>query len=119
MKQEIVEFKQRVAGGIKAKLDALSPDQRLHVVIGMFCILVVLLLFCIWQTVTDIADNRRDGTTIVIEHIDKPVVIGNVRDSNSITTNEKANGERRKGNVGSGAVARRGLGQFIPGGAEE
>ena len=48
MKQEIVEFKQRVAGGIKAKLDALSPDQRLHVVIGMFCILVVLLLFCIW-----------------------------------------------------------------------
>ena len=119
MKQEVVRLKDRIAGGIRERLDALSPEQRLHVVIGMFCILVVLLLFCIWQTVTDIADNRRDGTTIVIEHIDKPVVIGNVRDSNSITTNEKANGERRKGNVGTGAVTRRGLGQLIPEGAEE
>ena len=119
MKQEVVRLKDRIAGGIKVRLDALSPEQRLHVVIGMFGILVVLFLYCIWQTVTDIANNRRDGMTIVIEHIDKPVVIGNVRDSNSITTNEKANGERRKGNVGSGAVARRGLGQLIPGGTEE
>lgn len=119
MKQEIVEFKQRVAGGIKAKLDALSPEQRMHVVIGMFCILVVLLLFCIWQTVTDIANNRRDGMTIVIEHIDKPVVIGSARDRNSLATNEKSNGERRKGNVGSGTSARRSLGQLIPGGAEK
>ena len=119
MKQEVVKLKDRIAGGIKVRLDALSPEQRMHVVIGMFCILVVLLLFCIWQTVTDIADNRRDGTTIVIEHIDKPVVIGSVRDRNSLTTNEKSNGERRKGNVGSGTSARRSLGQLIPGGAEE
>ena len=119
MKQEVVRLKDRIAGGIKVRLDALSPEQRMHVVIGMFCILVVLLLFCIWQTVTDIANNRRDGMTIVIEHIDKPVVIGSVRDRNSLTTNEKSNGERRKGNVGSGTSARQSLGQLIPGGAEE
>ena len=48
MKQEVVKLKDRIAGGIKVRLDALSPEQRMHVVIGMFCILVVLLLFCIW-----------------------------------------------------------------------
>ena len=52
MKQEVVRLKDRIAGGIKVRLDALSPEQRMHVVIGMFCILVVLLLFCIWQTVS-------------------------------------------------------------------
>ena len=125
MKQEetkpslLREVRQRVAGGIRSRLDALSPTERLYVVFGMLAVMAVLLLFCIWQTVTDIANNRRDGMTIVIEHIDKPVVIGSVRDRNSLTTNEKSNGERRKGNVGSGAVARRGLGQLIPGGAEE
>ena len=34
MKQEVGRIKDRIAGGIKAKLDALSPEQRLHVVIG-------------------------------------------------------------------------------------
>ena len=46
MKQEVGRIKDRIAGGIKAKLDALSPKQRLHVVIGMFGILVVLFLYC-------------------------------------------------------------------------
>ena len=110
--------KQRIVGGIKERLDALSPDQRLHMVVGMFGILVVLLLFCIWQTVTDIADNRRDDTTIVIEHIDKPVVIGSIRDNNSQLTNEKANGTGRKERIGTGSDARRGLGQLIPGGTD-
>ena len=118
MKQEIVEIKQCIAGNIKERLDALSPQQRLHVVVGMFGILVVGLLFCIWQTVSDIADNNRDGTTIVIEHIDKPIVIGSVRENNSLTTNEKENGKGRKERTGTGADARRGLGQLIPGGAD-
>ena len=119
MKQEIVEIKRRIAGGIRERLDALSPQQRLNVVIFMFGILVVGLLFCIWQTVTDIADKNRDGTTIVIEHIDKPIVIGSVRENNSLTTNEKANGKGRKEGTGAGADARRGLGQLIPGGTDQ
>ena len=41
MKQEVVKLKDRIAGGIKVRLDALSPEQRMHVVIGMFCILVL------------------------------------------------------------------------------
>ena len=118
MRQEIVEIKQRIAGRVKERLDALSPQQRLHVVICMFGIWVVGLLFCIWQTVTDIADKNRDGTTIVIEHIDKPIVIGSVRENNSLTTNEKANGKGRKEGTGAGADARRGLGQLIPGGTD-
>ena len=68
MKQEVANVKQRIVGGIKERLDALSPQQRLHMVVGMFGILVVLLLFCILQTVTDIAD-RPENTNIVIEHI--------------------------------------------------
>ena len=114
MKQEIVEFKQRIAGGIKAKLDALSPEQRLHVVIGMFGILVVLFLYCIWQTVTDIAD-RKESTNIVIEHIDSPVIVDGKQEYQQLK--DIANGTGRK--EGTGAVARRGLGQLIPGGAEE
>ena len=39
MKQEVVRLKDRIAGGIRERLDALSPEQRLHVVIGMFGIL--------------------------------------------------------------------------------
>lgn len=115
------EVRQNVVRGIRERLDALSPGQRLHMVAGMFGILVVLLLFCIWQTVTDIANDRRDGTTIVIEHIDKPIVIGSVRENNSLTTNEneKSNGKGRKEGTGAGAVARRGLGLLIPGGARE
>ena len=65
------EVRQNVVRGIRERLDALSPEQRLHVVIGMFGILVVLFLYCIWQTVTDIAD-RKESTNIVIEHIDSP-----------------------------------------------
>ena len=113
------EVKQNVVGGIRSRLDALSPQQRLHMVIGMFGILVVLLLFCIWQTVTDIASNKHEGTTIVIEHIDKPIMIGSVRENHSLTSNEKANGERRKERTGTGAEARRGLGQLIPGGTAQ
>ena len=74
MKQEVVNAKQRIVGGIKERLDALSPQQRLHMVVGMFGILVVLLLFCIWQTVTDIAD-RPENMNIVIEHIERPVIV--------------------------------------------
>ena len=125
MKQEetkpslLREVRQNVVGGIRSRLDALSPQQRLHMVIGMFGILVVLLLFCIWQTVTDIASNKHEGTTIVIEHIDKPIMIGSVRENHSLTTNEKANGERRKERTGTGADPRRGLGQLIPGGTAQ
>ena len=36
------EVRQNVVRGIRARLDALSPEQRLQVVIGMFGILVVL-----------------------------------------------------------------------------
>ena len=68
------EVRQNVVRGIRERLDALSPDQRLHMVVGMFGILVVLLLFCIWQTVNDIAD-RPENTNIVIEHIDRPVIV--------------------------------------------
>ena len=110
--------KQRIVGGIKERLDALSPQQRLHMVIDMFGILVILLLFCIWQTVSDIASNKHEGTTIVIEHIDKPIMIGSVSENHSLISNEKANGERRKERVGTGADTRRGLGQLIPGGAD-
>ena len=46
MKQEVGRIKDKIAGGIKARLDALTPEQRLHVVIGMFGILVVLFLYC-------------------------------------------------------------------------
>ena len=113
MKQEIVELKQRIAGGIRARLDALSPDQRLNMVVGMFGILVVLLLFCIWQTVSDIAE-RPKNTNIVIEHIDSPVIVGGKHEYQQLK--EIANGTGEQGE--SGAVARRGLGQLIPGGAE-
>jgi len=113
MKQEIVELKQRIAGGIRARLDALSPDQRLHMVVGMFGILVVLLLFCIWQTVSDIAE-RPKNTNIVIEHIDSPVIVNGKHEYKQLKDNVNGIGEQGE----SGAVARRGLGQIIPGGAD-
>lgn len=106
------EVRQNVVRGIRERLDALSPEQRLHVVIGMFGILVVLFLYCIWQTVTDIADRKTD-TSIVIEHIDQPIVIGKVRNDYS-PTNKKEDGRRKEG---TGADVWRGLGQLIPGGA--
>jgi len=113
MKQEVVNAKQRIVGGIKARLDALSPQQRLHMVIGMFGILVVLLLFCIWQTVSDIAD-RPKNTNIVIEHIDRPVIVDGKHEYQQLKDIVNGTGEHGE----SGAVARRGLGQLIPGGAE-
>ena len=106
------EAKQRIAGGIRARLDALSPQQRLHVVICMFGILVVGLLFCIWQTVSDIAD-RPENTNIVIEHIDRPVIVDGRYEYQRLKDIVNGTGEQGE----SGAVARRGLGQFIPGGA--
>ena len=106
------EAKQRIAGGIRARLDALSPQQRLHVVICMFGILVVGLLFCIWQTVSDIAD-RPENTNIVIEHIDRPVIVDGRYEYQRLKDIVDGTGEQGE----SGAVARRGLGQFIPGGA--
>ncbi|MBP3849953.1 MAG: DUF3989 domain-containing protein [Prevotella sp.] len=106
------EAKQRIAGGIRARLDALSPKQRLHVVIGMFGVLVVGLLFCIWQTVNDIAD-RPENTNIVIEHIDRPVIVDGRHEYQQLKDIVNGTGEQRE----SGAVARRGLGQLIPGGA--
>ena len=106
------EVGQRMTGGIKAWLDALPPQQRLHMVIGMFGILVVLLLLSILQTVRGIADRKTD-TSIVIEHIDQPIVIGKVRNDYS-PTNKKEDGRRKEG---TGAGAWRGLGQLIPGGA--
>ena len=113
MKQELVELKQRIARGIRARLDALSPQQRLHVVICMFGILVVGLLFCIWQTVSDIAD-RPENTNIVIEHIDSPVIVNGKHEYKQLKDIVNGIGEQGE----SGAVARRGLGQLIPGGAE-
>ncbi|MBP5569731.1 MAG: DUF3989 domain-containing protein [Prevotella sp.] len=106
------EAKQRIAGGIRARLDALSPQQRLHVVICMFGVLVVGLLFCVWQTVSDIADSP-ENTNIVIEHIDRPVIVDGRHEYQQLK--DIVNGTREQGE--SGAVARRGLGQLIPGGA--
>ena len=107
------EVKQNVMGGIRSRLDALSPTERLCVVFGMLAVMAVLLLFSIWQTVRDIAD-RKENATIVIEHIDQPIVI--TKKDYSLT-NKNANGERR--NEEPGAGARRGLGQLIPGGARQ
>ena len=119
MKQEerkpslLREVRKIMAEGIRSRLDALSPTERLYVVFGMLAVMAVLLLFSIWQTVRDIAD-RKENTTIVIEHIDQPIVI--TKKDYSLT-NENANGERR--NEKSGTGARRGLGQLIPGGARQ
>ena len=113
MKQEVVNAKQRIVGGIKERLDALSPQQRLHMVVGMFGILVVLLLFCILQTVTDIAD-RPENTNIVIEHIERPVIVDRKHEYQQLKEIANGTGEQRE----SGADARRGLGQLIPGGAD-
>ena len=113
MKQEEANAKQRIVGGIKERLDALSPRQRLHVVICMFGILVVLLLFCIWQTVSDIAD-RPENTNIVIEHIERPLIVDGKHEYQQLK--DIVNGTGKQGE--SGAVARRGLGQLIPGGAD-
>ena len=107
------EVKQNVMGGIRSRLDALSPTERLYVVFGMLAVMAVLLLFSIWQTVRDIAD-RKENATIVIEHIDQPIVI--TKKDYSLT-NENGNGEGR--NEEPGAGARRGLGQLIPGGARQ
>ena len=122
MKQEdstkpslLKDVRQRMSGRVRASLDALSPTERLCVVFGMLAIMAVLLLFSIWQTVRDIAD-RKENATIVIEHIDQPIVI--TKKDYSLT-NENANGERRKEGVRAGADARRGLGQLIPGGARQ
>ena len=109
------EAGQKIKGGIRSRLDALSPTERLCVVFGMLAVMAVLQLFCIWQTVRDIAD-RKENATIVIEHIDQPIVI--TKKDYSLT-NENANGERRKEGVRAGADARRGLGQLIPGGARK
>ena len=104
MKQEetkpslLREVRQRMAGGIRSRLDALSPEQRLHVVIGMFGILVVLFLYCIWQTVTDIAD-RKESTNIVIEHIDSPIIVDGKQDYSQLK--EMVNGTGRKEKRGS------------------
>ena len=108
------EVRQNVVRGIRERLDALSPEQKLHVVIGMFGILVVLFLYCIWQTVTDIAE-RKESTKIVIEHIDSPIIVDGKQDYSQLK--DIVNGTGR--NKGTGAVARRGLGQLITGGAEE
>ena len=119
MKQEetkpslLKEVEQRMTGGIRSRLDVLSPTERLYVVFGMLAVMAVLLLFSIWQTVRDIAD-RKENATIVIEHIDQPIVI--TKKDYSLT-NESGNGERR--NEEPGAGARRGLGQLIPGGARQ
>lgn len=119
MKQEetkpslLREVGQRITGGIRSRLDALSPTERLYVVFGMLAVMAVLLLFSIWQTVRDIAD-RKENATIVIEHIDQPIVI--TKKDYSLT-NENGNGERR--NEEPRAGARRGLGQLIPGGARQ
>ena len=119
MKQEetkpslLREVRQRMAEGIRSRLDALSPTERLYVVLGMLAVMAVLLLFCIWQTVRDIAD-RKENATIVIEHIDQPIVI--TKKDYSLT-NENGNGEGR--NEEPGAGARRGLSQLIPGGARQ
>ena len=107
------EVKQNVMGGIRSRLDALSPTERLYVVFGMLAVMAVLLLFSIWQTVRDIAD-RKENATIVIEHIDQPIVI--TKKDYSLT-NENGNGEGR--NEEPGAGARRGLSQLIPGGARQ
>ena len=107
------EVKQNVMGGIRSRLDALSPKERLYVVFGMLAVMAVLLLFSIWQTVRDIAD-RKENATIVIEHIDQPIVI--TKKDYSLT-NENGNGEGR--NEEPGAGARRGLSQLIPGGARQ
>ena len=107
------EVKQNVMGGIRSRLDALSPTERLYVVFGMLAVMAVLLLFSIWQTVRDIAD-RKENATIVIEHIDQPIVI--TKKDYSLT-NGNGNGERR--NEEPGAGARRVLGQLIPGGARQ
>ncbi|MBO5592230.1 MAG: DUF3989 domain-containing protein [Prevotella sp.] len=122
MKQEdstkpslLKDVRQRMSGRVRASLDALSPTERLCVVFGMLAIMAVLLLFSIWQTVRDIAD-RKENATIVIEHIDQPIVI--TKKDYSLT-NENGNGERRKEGVRAGADARRGLGQLIPGGARQ
>jgi len=51
MKQEetkpslLREVRQRMAGGIRSRLDALSPTERLYVVFGMLAVMAVLLLF--------------------------------------------------------------------------
>ena len=108
------EVSQNVVRGVRARLDALSPEQRLHVVIGMFGILVVLFLYCIWQTVTDIAD-RKESTNIVIEHIDSPIIVDGKQDYSQLK--DMVNGTGRK--EGTGAVARQGLRQLIPGGAKD
>ena len=120
MKQEdstkpslLKDVRQRMSGRVRASLDALSPTERLYVVFGMLAVMAVLLLFSIWQTVRDIAD-RKENATIVIEHIDQPIVI--TKKDYSLT-NENGNGERR--NEEPGAGARRDLGQLIPGGARQ
>lgn len=119
MKQEetkpslVREVRQRMGEGISSRLDALSPTERLYVVFGMLAVMAVLLLFSIWQTVRDIADGK-ENATIVIEHIDQPIVI--TKKDYSLT-NENGNGERR--NEEPRAGARRGLGQLIPGGARQ
>jgi len=112
MKQEVANVKQRIVRGIKERLDALSPDQRLHLVVGMFGILVVLLLFCVWQTVSDIADSP-ENTNIVIEHIDRPIIVDGRHEYQQLKDIVNGTGEHGE----SGAVARRSLGQLIPGGA--
>ena len=108
-----MELKQRIAVGIRARLDALSPQQRLHLVLCMFGVLVIGLLFCIWQTVSDIADSR-ERTSIVIEHIDRPVIVDGKHEYQQIKDIVNGTGEQGE----SGAVAKRGLGQLIPGGAD-
>ena len=120
MKQEetkpslLREVRQRIAGGIRARLNALSPTERLYVVFGMLAVMAVLLLFSIWQTVRDIAD-RKESTNIVIEHIDSPIIVDGKQDYSQIK--DMVNGTGRK--EGTGAVARQGLRQLIPGGAED
>ena len=108
------KIKERIKSAVKSRLDTLSPQQRLHLVILLFVILVVLFLFSIWQTIRDIAD-REKTTNIVIEHIDRPIIVDGKRDYSQIK--EIVNGEGR--NEEAGAGARRGLGQLIPGGARQ
>lgn len=113
MKQKVANVRQRIVGGIKKRLDALSPQQRLHVVICMFGVLVIGLLFCIRQTASDIAE-RPENTNIVIEHIDRPVIVDGRHEYQQLKVIVNGTGEKGE----SGAVARRGLGQLIPGGAD-
>jgi len=107
----ISDRKNDFAERVRVRLDTLSQEERLRLVLAMLGIMTALTLLTIGQAICGM--TRKERQTIVIEHIDQPLVIGRMKDCQTTKPNENGTEQGNKRSAG------RGLGQLIPGGTDE